>query len=194
LQNLLLHRQNGKHQSQLNRLWDSLEQIAAECNALNDSNIAVLSMQQEIGRADGDAELSEQLITHLAVVRQLLIKRHQLRVEQSNAAQCVKMLVQGMIEDRETYTTLKTLLADQRQSREQRPQTGRADGDAELSEQLITHLAVVRQLLIKRHHAAQCVKMLVQGMIEDRETYTTLKTLLADQRQWLIARDALIGK
>jgi hypothetical protein len=49
----------------------------------------------------------------------------------SNAAQCVKMLVQGMIEDRETYTTLKR--------------------DAELSEQLITHLAVVRQLLIKRH-------------------------------------------
>ncbi|MBZ6397208.1 MULTISPECIES: flagellar protein FlgN [Pantoea] len=39
-------------------------------------------------------------------------------------------------------------------------------------------------------NAAQCVKMLVQGMIEDRETYTTLKTLLADQRQWLIARDA----
>lgn len=39
-------------------------------------------------------------------------------------------------------------------------------------------------------NAAQCVKQLVQGMVEDRETYTSLKTLLADQRQWLIARDA----
>jgi len=39
-------------------------------------------------------------------------------------------------------------------------------------------------------NAAQCVKMLVQGMVEDRETYNQLKTLLADQRQWLIARDA----
>ncbi|WP_152083077.1 flagellar protein FlgN [Enterobacter oligotrophicus] len=39
-------------------------------------------------------------------------------------------------------------------------------------------------------NAAQCVKMLVQGMVEDRETYSQLKTLLADQRQWLIARDA----
>ncbi|WP_368543894.1 flagellar export chaperone FlgN [Enterobacter soli] len=39
-------------------------------------------------------------------------------------------------------------------------------------------------------NAAQCVKMLVQGMVEDRDTYTSLKTLLADQRQWLIARDA----
>lgn len=39
-------------------------------------------------------------------------------------------------------------------------------------------------------HAAQCVKTLVQGMVEDRETYAALKTLLAGQRQWLIARDA----
>lgn len=39
-------------------------------------------------------------------------------------------------------------------------------------------------------NAAQCVKMLVQGMVEDRDTYTALKNLLADQRQWLIARDA----
>lgn len=39
-------------------------------------------------------------------------------------------------------------------------------------------------------NAAQCVKTLVQGMVEDRETYASLKTLLADQRQWLIARDA----
>ncbi|MFP7609963.1 flagellar protein FlgN [Serratia quinivorans] len=39
-------------------------------------------------------------------------------------------------------------------------------------------------------NAAQCVKTLVQGMVEDRETYTSLKALLADQRQWLIARDA----
>lgn len=39
-------------------------------------------------------------------------------------------------------------------------------------------------------NAAQCVKTLVQGMVEDRETYASLKILLADQRQWLIARDA----
>lgn len=39
-------------------------------------------------------------------------------------------------------------------------------------------------------NAAQCVKTLVQGMVEDRETYASLKSLLADQRQWLIARDA----
>ncbi|MDX6020091.1 flagellar protein FlgN [Scandinavium sp. V105_16] len=38
-------------------------------------------------------------------------------------------------------------------------------------------------------NAAQCVKILVQGMVEDRETYISLKTLLADQRQWLVARD-----
>ncbi|MFP2238806.1 flagellar protein FlgN [Pseudescherichia vulneris] len=38
-------------------------------------------------------------------------------------------------------------------------------------------------------NAAQCVKKLVQGMVEDRETYSNLKTLLADQRQWLVARD-----
>ena len=38
-------------------------------------------------------------------------------------------------------------------------------------------------------NAAQCVKTLVQGMVEDRETYGSLKALLSDQRQWLIARD-----
>lgn len=38
-------------------------------------------------------------------------------------------------------------------------------------------------------HAAQCVKTLVQGMVEDRDTYSKLKTLLADKCQWLIARD-----
>lgn len=38
-------------------------------------------------------------------------------------------------------------------------------------------------------NAAQCVKTLVQGMVEDIDTYRRLKTLLAGQHQWLIARD-----
>jgi len=36
------------NQSQLNTLWDSLEQAAAECKTLNDSNGMVLAMQQEV--------------------------------------------------------------------------------------------------------------------------------------------------
>lgn len=36
------------NQSQLNTLWDSLEQVAAECKTLNDSNGMVLAMQQEV--------------------------------------------------------------------------------------------------------------------------------------------------
>lgn len=44
----LFSRLPATHQHQLNGLWDALEQVAAECKALNDSNIAVLSMQQEI--------------------------------------------------------------------------------------------------------------------------------------------------
>jgi flagella synthesis protein FlgN len=39
-------------------------------------------------------------------------------------------------------------------------------------------------------NAAQSVKTLVQGMVEDRKTYSELRALLVDQRQWLIARDA----
>lgn len=44
----LFSRLPASHQGQLNRLWDSLEQLAAECKMLNDRNIAVLGMQQEI--------------------------------------------------------------------------------------------------------------------------------------------------
>ncbi|WP_439411885.1 hypothetical protein [Enterobacter ludwigii] len=39
-------------------------------------------------------------------------------------------------------------------------------------------------------NTAQSVNMLVQGMVEDRETYGNLTSLLAEQRQWFIARDA----
>ncbi|MBF4180275.1 flagella synthesis protein FlgN [Lelliottia nimipressuralis] len=44
----LFTRLPAANQSQLNTLWDSLEQLAAECKTLNDSNGMVLAMQQEV--------------------------------------------------------------------------------------------------------------------------------------------------
>lgn len=44
----LFTRLPAANQSQLNTLWDSLEQLAAECKTLNDRNGMVLAMQQEV--------------------------------------------------------------------------------------------------------------------------------------------------
>ena len=44
----LFSRLPAAHQKQLTTLWGSLEQVAAECKALNDRNITVLTMQQDI--------------------------------------------------------------------------------------------------------------------------------------------------
>lgn len=44
----LFTRLPAANQSQLNTLWDSLKQAAAECKTLNDSNGMVLAMQQEV--------------------------------------------------------------------------------------------------------------------------------------------------
>ncbi|OAE08565.1 flagellar protein FlgN [Pantoea sp. OXWO6B1] len=45
---LLFSRLPARHQAQLDPLWQSLESVATECQALNDGNGLVVSMQQDI--------------------------------------------------------------------------------------------------------------------------------------------------